>query len=177
MAKRARAPVQSENELYEYALRSLGRRMRTVAELKRLMRTRLPEENGAAWIESVVARLKERRYLNDTQYAKTYTRLRQENQSLGRRRVQQELIGKGVHADVIAATLDDSYKDVNEEELARQLLARKRVQKPLEEKQTARVMRMLMRSGFSSTVIFRILKKWHVEIDPADMERLDDSPE
>lgn len=138
--------------------------MRTVAELKRLMRLRAPEDNGAEWIENVVARLKEQSYLNDTQYAKAFTRLRQENQSFGKRRVQQELMSKGVHAEVIAATLDDSYKDVNEEDLARQLLARKRVHKPIDQKQSARVMQMLMRAGFSTPVIFRILKAWDVEI-------------
>lgn len=164
MARRAPSRVQSENELYEYALRSLGRRMRTVAELKRLMRLRAPEDNGAEWIENVVARLKEQSYLNDTQYAKAFTRLRQENQAFGKRRVQQELMSKGVHAEVIAATLDDSYKDVNEEDLARQLLARKRVLKPIDQKQSARVMRMLMRAGFSTPAIFRILKAWDVEI-------------
>jgi regulatory protein len=33
----------SEDELYEYAVGALARRMRTVAELKRLMRARVDE--------------------------------------------------------------------------------------------------------------------------------------
>jgi regulatory protein len=57
---------------------------------------------------------------------------------------------------------------VDEEELARRHLERKRVKKPANEKEAARVMRMLMRAGFSSGVIFRILKKWDVAVDGLD---------
>ncbi len=67
--------------------------MRTVAELKRLMRSRVEEgDAGEIKIDRVVARLKEQRYLNDTNFAADYTRLRQENNRFGKRRVQQDLI-------------------------------------------------------------------------------------
>lgn len=162
-AKKKAAPL-DEEALYEYAIRTLGRRMRTVAEIKRLMRTRVEDgEPGTVKVEAVVARLKERRYLNDTNYAADYTRLRQENASFGKRRIQQDLIVKGVHADVIAKTLDAAYENVSEEELARRHLERKRVRKPENEKEAARVMRLLMRAGFSPGTIFKILKKWNVD--------------
>ena len=153
-----------EGALYEYAVGALGRRMRTVAELKRMMRSRVEDgDAGEAKIDRVVARLKEQRYLNDTNFAADYTRLRQENNSFGKRRVHQDLIQKGVHANVIARTLDTAYENVNEEELARQHLTRKRVRKPANEKEAARVMRALVRAGFSTGVIFKILKKWDVD--------------
>jgi regulatory protein len=153
-----------EAALYEYAIGALARRMRTVAELKRLMRSRVEEgDAGEAKIDRVVVRLKEQRYLNDTNYATDYARLRQENSSFGKRRVRQDLIQKGVHANVIAKTLDAAYENVNEEELSRQYLLRKRVRKPANEKEAARVIRMMVRAGFSTGVIFRILKKWDVE--------------
>ncbi len=155
-----------EAALYEYAIGALTRRMRTTAELKRLMRAQVEEgESGEAKVEHIVSRLKEQRYLNDTSYAADYARLRQENSSFGKRRVRQDLIQKGVHANVIAKTLDSAYENVNEEELARRHLTRKRVRKPSNEKEAARVMRMLARAGFSSGVIFKILKKWDVDDD------------
>ena len=78
-AKKQATPL-DENALYDYAVKALGRRMRTVAELKRLMRSRVESgEQGEAKIDRVVARLKAQRYLNDTEYATSYTRLRQEN--------------------------------------------------------------------------------------------------
>ena len=153
-----------ENALYDYAVKALGRRMRTVAELKRLMRSRVESGGtGEERIDQVIARLKSQRYLNDTSYASSYARLRQENQSFGRRRVQQDLVQKGVHSEVIAKTLNAAYEDVNEEAMARRHLERKRVRQPTNDKETARVMRMLVRAGFSTGVIFRILKKWDVD--------------
>lgn len=178
-AKKQSTPL-DENALYDYAVKALGRRMRTVAQLKWLMRSRVENgEQGQTKIDRVVARLKAQRYLNDTDYASSYTRLRQENQSFGKRRVQQDLVQKGVHAEVIAKTLDAAYQDVNEEELARRHLERKRVKKPGNEKEGARLMRMLVRAGFSTGVIFRILKKWDVDEDAlAALEFMDnDGPE
>jgi len=178
-AKKKPAPL-DEPALYDYAIKSLGRRMRTVAELKRLMRSRVEtSESGQAKIDRVITRLKEQRYVNDASYAASYARLRQENQSFGKRRVKQDLVQKGVHAEVIAKTLDAAYEDVKEEELARRHLERKRIQKPANEKETARVMRMLVRAGFSTAVIFRILKKWDVDDEAlAALEFMDnDGPE
>jgi len=161
-----------EDSLYNYAVKLLGQQMRTVAELKRLMRRRVePNEAGEATMNTVVARLTERKYLDDATYAQDFARLRQENVSHGKRRVQQDLMRKGVQAEVIGKTLDAAYENVDEEELARRHLERKRVKKPANEKEAARVMRMLMRAGFSSGVIFRILKKWDVEA--AGLDELD----
>ena len=155
-----------EAALYEYAIRALGRRMRTVAELKRMMRSRVEEgDSGEAKIDRVVARLKEQRYLNDTSFAADYTRLRQENSSFGKRRVHQDLIQKGVHANVIAKALDAAYENVSENDLIRRFLARKRIQKPTNDKESARVVRMLIRAGFSTGSIFKTLKSWNVGED------------
>lgn len=153
-----------EESLYNYSVKLLGQQMRTVAEVRRLLRRRVePREAGEAKIDAVLARLKERRYLDDTGYATDYARLRQENASFGRRRVQQDLIRKGVQSAVIAQTLDAAYENVSEEELARRHLERKRIRQPASDKEAARVMRLLVRAGFSTAVIFRILKHWKVD--------------
>src|SRR5580704_15888957 len=163
MRARTRKPVAlfDEDSLYNYAVKVLGQQMRTVAEVKRLLRRRVePGEGGEAKVEAVVGRLKERKYLDDAGYAQDFTRLRQENARFGKRRVEQDLMRKGVEATVIGKTLDAAYENVNEEELARRHLERKRVKKPASEKEAARVVRQLIRAGFSSGVIFLILKKW-----------------
>ena len=57
-------------------------------ELKRLMRQRVAEgELGDALIELVIRRLKDQRYLNDTDYAASYSSLRRDNEKFGRMRV------------------------------------------------------------------------------------------
>jgi regulatory protein len=153
-----------EKSLYEYAVGALGRQMRTVAEIKRLMRRRVGDQpHGELLVEVVVARLKMHRYLNDTSYAESYTRFRKENEKFGRMRIVQDLKAKGVHADIIESTVSAAYGNVNEEHLAREFLRRKRIVKPENQKQAARVYRALVRAGFASRVIFRILKKWDVD--------------
>ncbi len=156
--------VYDEQMLYEYAIGALGRRMRTVAELKRLMRDKVREQPLAELlVDVVIARLKEQRYLNDTHYAESYISFRKENEKFGRRRVVQDLKAKGVHGDIIDKTVGAAYSEVNEEQLARQYLKRKRLQKPADQKQAAKVFRNLMRAGFSTRTIFRILKQWNVD--------------
>ena len=158
------AKVYDEESLYEYAVGALGRQMRTVAEIKRLMRKRVDTQaDGNDLIEAVVTRLKAQRYLNDTNYAENYSRFRKENEKFGRLRVVQDLKIKGVHGDIIESVVGAAYGDVNEEDLARQFLHRKRVAKPVGDKQAARVFRTLARAGFPSRIIFRILKKWDVD--------------
>ncbi len=159
-----------EAALYQYAVGALARQMRTIAELKRLMSRRVePGETGESKVEAVVARLLDQRYLDDPAFASTYTRLRQENQSLGKRRVQQELTRKGVQGELIASTIESAYAQVNEEDLGRRYIARKRITKPKDAKQTARLIRRLIGAGFSFATISKLLKTWEIDCSEADL--------
>jgi len=166
--------------LYEYAVAALGRQMRSVAELKRLLRRRVAAgDQGEQLVEAVVARLKEQHYLNDTQYANAYIGYRRENQKFGRLRVQRDLKNKGIHGDIIDRTVSDAYAGVDEEELARQFLARKRIAPPATDRETAKVFRALLRAGFARGTIFAILQQWKVddEVMAALESEIDSSPE
>ena len=161
-AKKQSEPLY-ENALHEYAVKSLGRRMRSESELRRLMHAKVErEETGAAKINSVIARLKEYGYLDDTAFAENYTQLRQQNEKFGARRVTQELNRKGIAKQTITDTIESKYAEVSEESLAREHLERKRIRKPENEKETARVMRRLITAGFSPGVIYKILRQWEV---------------
>jgi regulatory protein len=162
--RRSTAKTYDAASLYEYAVGALARQMRSVAELKRLLRRRVAQqEQGEILIEAVVQKLKDQRYLNDTNYATAYSTFRIENEKFGRVRVVNELRLKGVHADVIEKTVGAAYEGVDEEKLARAFLARKRLKKPADRKQAARIFRTLLRAGFASRTIIGILKKWDVE--------------
>jgi regulatory protein len=163
---RPKKKTYSEDELYEYAVGALARRMRTVAELKRLMRARVDEaetEYGQTLIELVIRRLKDQGYLNDSQYAASYTSLRRDNQKFGRMRVVTELKTRGVHGEVIAKAVESAYEGVSEEKQARDYLRKKRLKKPKDQKETARIFRQLARAGFGTKTIMTILKKWDVD--------------
>jgi regulatory protein len=152
-------------ELYDYAVGALGRRMRSVAEMKRLLRQKVRLQDDAdVLVEAVVYKLKEQKYLNDSQYAAAYSSYRKENEKFGRMRVVTDLKIKGVHADVIENSVKAAYEGIDEEGLARAYLRRKRIdKKPANEREAARVFRSLARAGFASRVIVRILKNWDVD--------------
>jgi regulatory protein len=176
-AKKQSDPL-DENALHEYAVKSLGRRMRSESELRRLMHAKVErEETGAAKINKVIARLKEYGYLDDTAFAENYTQLRQQNEKFGARRVSQELNRKGIAQQTITETIETKYAEVSEEALARQHLERKRIRKPENEKETARVMRRLVTAGFSVGVIYKILHQWDVPDETLiALENLEEQP-
>lgn len=153
----------NESGLYDFAVKALGRRMRTEAELRRLMRTRVEHGSGGdEVVAAVIARLKEQHYLDDRSYAETYARLRKENEKFGHRRVRQDLRQKGVSAALVENIVGESYATTNEEQLARQYLSRKRISKPASPQETARIMRRLVSAGFSTSVIYKIFLQWDV---------------
>ena len=157
--------VFTEAELYEYAVGALARRARSVAELKRLLRNKVEADTeiGKTLVELVIVRLKDHGYLNDAKYAAAFSSYRLGNEKFGRMRVVTDLKIKGVHGDVIEKAVSSVYGEVNEEKLARDYLHRKRLQKPKDQKQAARIFRQLTRAGFRSKTIFAILKKWDVD--------------
>jgi regulatory protein len=168
----------NEAGLYGYAVKSLGRAMRSEAELRRLMLRRAePGEQGEAHIAATLIRLREHGYLNDVAFAETYARLRQENEKLGQRRVRQDLQQKGVGSELITETLEACYAQTNEEALAREHQERKRLRMPENEKETARIMRRLVAAGFSTGVIYKILRQWDVPDETlAQLDNLEDEP-
>ena len=151
--------------------------MRTVAELKRLLRQRNIEGDRDAAIEAVIIKLKEQRYLNDANYAATFSSMRRDDKKFGPNRVTNDLRTKGVHSEVIDKAVNAAYSEVDEETQAREFLARKRVKKPSvgkrydaasqkqSQKETARVFRLLVRAGFRPGIIIKILKNWDVAVD------------
>ena len=162
---RSKKKVYTEAELYEYAVGALGRRMRTVAELKRLLRQKVEADTefGQTLVELIIRKLKDQGYLNDAKYAAAFSSLRRDNEKFGRVRVVTDLKIKGVHGDLIDAAVSAAFDDVSDEKQARAYLHRKRLVKPKDQKQAARIFRQLTRAGFRSKTIFTILKNWDVD--------------
>ncbi len=89
--------------------------------------------------------------------------------------MRQDLQQKGIGSELIASTLEARYGQTNEEALAREHLERKRIRKPTNDKESARVMRRLVTAGFSTGVIYKILRQWDVPDETlAALDNLDD---
>lgn len=159
--ERAKTIYDSEEKLYQYALRILTRQMRTVAQLKRLLRAHAPnEERGREWVEAVVARLKSHGYISDKTYAEAYTHVRQTKHKLGKHRIEKELQQKGVHETIVTQATTTAFEGVSEREQIQAFLQRKRVAVPTTQKDTARVLRMLQRAGFGMGASLAYLRAW-----------------
>ncbi len=167
--KSAKPPL-DEAGLLDYAVKSLASRMKSERDLRRLMAGRaVPGEQGARDMDAVLAKLKELSYLSDERFAADYTRLRQENDKFGRRRVQQGLMQKGVAQGTVSEAIGKAYEEVDEVALARSYAERKRMRKPENEKETARAMRRLMAAGFSSKAIWAVLRNWGAPVEETDI--------
>ena len=167
--KSGRPPL-DEPGLLDYAVRSLASRMKSERDLRRLMAQRAtPGEDGTRSMDAVIAKLRELGYLSDERFAADYTRLRQENEKFGRRRVQQGLMQKGVASALVNEAVGKAYDEVDEVALARSYAERKRMRKPENDKETARAMRRLTAAGFSSKAIWAVLRSWGAAVEEVDI--------
>jgi regulatory protein len=175
-AKKPRKPLEYL-ELLDYAVKSLGAKMKSERDLRRRLAERVPpDEPGRADVEKVIAKLKELGYLSDARFAADFARLRQENEKFGKRRVQQGLMQKGIASPLVSEAVTKQYEDVDEVALARQYIERKRLKQPSgdreqKQKETAKIMRRLVTAGFSSKAIWAVLRDWAgAAIEEVDVE-------
>ncbi len=144
--------------LYEYAVKALAGRAYSAGELKQKL---LGRAARAEDVEPLIARLKDRGYLDDRRFAEGYAAARLENQRFGRNRVLRDLRGHHVAPAVAERTVNKLYAKVNEEELIEDFLRRKYHAALLpDEKSLAAAYRRLFRAGFSSGAIIRVLKRF-----------------
>lgn len=84
------------------ALRSLARRPRTEAQVKRLLESRYSPQV----VQQVIGQLRELRYLDDAAFAQEWRRHREQHRPRGPRLIRQELLRVGVAPEIIQAALE-----------------------------------------------------------------------
>ena len=136
-------PSPTVDAIEEAALRYLARSDRTEAQVKGYL-ARIGA--SAARTRTIISRFHERGYLNDAEYARRWARNRLARKPMGRDRLEAELLAKGVTPVIIAETLDELYRDKQEQALA-EALAR----------QTSVTPSFLRRRGFQEDIIEAVL--------------------
>lgn len=136
----------------EYALSMLERFDRTEQELRSKLKAK---EYSREEIEEVLVFLKEYRYINDAEYAKTYIRVYSAKKSI--KKICYDLEKKGVDRDLIAAGLME--QPVDEEEQIRCLLKKKGYVpgERIEHDAYQKLAGALFRKGYSYQIIRRVL--------------------
>jgi regulatory protein len=148
--------------LWNYALRALGGRAHSTGELREKLRRRAEQAED---VESVLTHLKESGYLDDRRFAESYASARLSNDRFGRTRVLQDLRGRRVAPALAEKTVNEVYRAVDESKLIEEWIRRKyrlaaREGLFQEDKDVASAYRRLLRAGFRTGEIVRVLKKF-----------------
>ena len=157
--------------LLNYAARALAGRAQTSSELREKLKRRAARRED---VEEVMRRLKDSGFLNDKRFAESFARWRRENDGFGKARVLRDLMARRVAPSLARETADAAFRQVDEEAMIEQFLARKFRGKDLaallgEEKHLASAYRKLRGAGFSAGNSIRVLKRY-----AAQAERLED---
>ena len=156
--------------LWAYALKTLAGRAHSVGDLKDKLRRRAER---VADIDDIVARLKDHKYLDDRRYAESFANARLSNNRIGRTRVIQDLRQRRVAPTLAQQTVEHVYQDVDDEALIEEYVRRKyrmaeREGLFKEEKDMAAAYRRLLRAGFQTGLIVRVLKRFAKNPDLLD---------
>lgn len=167
----------SPNALYEELMRKslalLAKRSYTVLKIKRKLREHnerlikrgvlepITEEFLESKVTEVVNRLKDLKYLNDTEFSKTFIENRIEFRPRGKYLIKKELKQKGIHPDLAERITDEVYQD-EKEAAGRAFQSKlKKIQSYPKLKQKEKAMRYLASRGFSFDTIYKTINPWY----------------
>jgi regulatory protein len=160
--------------LWAYALKILGGRAYSSGELREKLRRRAAR---AGDVDDVVGRLKDLGYLNDQRFAESFANARLSNEKFGKTRVIQDLRQHRVAPALAEKTVQKVYQDVDEPSLIEEWIRRKyrtaeREGLFQEDKDLAAAYRRLLRAGFRTGEIVRVLKRFAK--NPELLDRLEE---
>jgi len=138
------------DKTYDRALNLISHRPRSESEIRDYLRRKDLTDHVTT---TVVNRLTERGYLDDSDFAKRWVATRRLLKSTSKRRLAQELRQKRVAGDIIQSVLEGDETD--EREVLRELIERKRKQPKYQD--NLKLMQYLSRQGFSYDDIKSVL--------------------
>ena len=104
-------------------------------------------------------KLRNLNYVNDETFARNWAHSRAQNRGYGPNRIEQELRAKGIAPTLLREAVSELFTDMDEAGNARRVLAKKFKGQNLSEAKTlARAAAFLRRRGYSSHVIFDLLR-------------------
>jgi regulatory protein len=169
--------LDTEQDLYDYAMRILMRRAHSVYEMKAKL---LRKADSELLAQVVLARLKESGKLDDSRYAKQFTRQRSEVRKQGKFRIARDLRARGVPDRHINEAIAESAESHDEAAIIRQriehklrsfwtsrfALANPEMKKKIPDKKFASIYRSLLAAGFPADLVRRELKSLTKEEPP-----------
>ena len=151
------AELQAESDFgknYIRAVDLISRRLRSEREIRDYARRKQWSRDNT---ERVIARLYDRGYLNDLVFTKAFTRSRQSAQKYSRRRIERDLVNKGISHRIIQQVLDEEAGMADDNDALTNLVAKKYHRYDDINKLKA----YLARAGFRYDDINRAIKQYH----------------
>lgn len=137
-----------KNRVYNSALRLLGYRMRSCAEMRdRLVKKQYP----ITIINDVINKLLNIKYLNDSEFAEAFAHDKVRGKKIGPLALRMEFIPHKIESDILEKTINIVYKKYPISDLIKQLLDKKKIRfgTKLDQKTKKRIHDLLGRKGFS----------------------------
>jgi regulatory protein len=128
----------------DLSYRYLGRRDRTVAEIRRHLESK---QVDPATVDAAVAELHEQGYLDDARFAQRFAEDRRALDAWGAERIERKLRAVGVAGEHIAAALSAQSAD-DERAAAIALLSRRLGAPPHDDRSRERALGLLVRRGY-----------------------------
>ena len=148
-------PAQSELErAIDLAQKAVGRRERTVAELRTCLERKRVEP---AAIDTAVEELRESGVLDDARYARRFTEDKRELEQWGSERISRDLHRRGIAPDLIEAALEGHGREA-ELGSALLLLEQRFPTPPGDDAGRDRAWRVLVRRGYSPELAYEAVR-------------------
>ena len=162
LPRKSRPPRKlNRDELWDYALHSLGQRAQSSSELRQKLARRA---ESPADIGPTMDRLREYGFADDQAFSEAFASSRLNGRGLGSQRVLRDLAAKRVPKSVATEVVARTYAETSEPDLIDKYLSRKYRGKNLRElfadqKRVAQAFRRLRMAGFSSAASLAALRK------------------
>lgn len=147
--------AEEEMNAYNYAVNLLSRAPKSEKELKVKM-----QDKGydVIFIENVIKKLREQRYIDDERYSEMFISSKINTSKDGRRKIKEALYNKGINKEII----DEKLSSVSEEEEIERafLLAKKKLASMKEEdtrKKTLKLSNYLINKGFEYSTVKKVV--------------------
>ena len=138
----------------QLAYRAVGRRERTVAELRTMLERKRVEPEA---IEEAVRELIEAGFLDDARYAQRFAADKRELERWGSERIARELQRRGIPPDLVEAAVVDRSREA-ELETALLVLAQ-RAPSVSDDRERDRAWRLLVRRGYEVEVAYEAVRR------------------
>ncbi|MGH9354198.1 MAG: regulatory protein RecX, partial [Terriglobia bacterium] len=140
---------------FSTAIRLLARRPYAVAEMRRALIKKFPDE---AKVEAALAQLRASGYLDDRKFARQFASFLVRNRAFGRERVRLELKSRLVDYRFIDEALERAFDETSEQALLERALDKKlrALRLPLTQRKFYSLAQSLMRLGFRSDAIMKV---------------------